>query len=271
MPNSVAWRGTFSTRQVQENFNPAVGFVDRTGIQDYALDAGYTWRYADQWLRSVYTGFDGYAVHRLDSGDVESEVLALRFTMQNRTQDSLFSRVIQNREVLLEPFTIYKASDGSQEVVIPPGDYRFQDYRLGIDSGDQRRFGLRVTASWGEFYDGDRVQPQIDLEWRPSPHFRLGTSYQVNDIDLPAGDFIVRLAAMQAQLVFSAKLSWMNLIQYDTITENIGINSRIHWIPQAGREGFIVLNHNLSDTDKNDSFQSTNADVSVKFSYTWRF
>jgi hypothetical protein len=63
----------------------------------------------------------------------------------------------------------------------------------------------------------------------------------------------------------------MNLIQYDTVTENIGINSRLHWIPQAGREGFIVLNHNLTDLDKNDSFQSANADVSVKFSYTWRF
>jgi hypothetical protein len=32
-----------------------------------------------------------------------------------------------------------------------------------------------------------------------------------------------------------------------------------------------VINHNLSDADKNDSFHSTNADASIKFNYTWRF
>ena len=45
----------------------------------------------------------------------------------------------------------------------------------------------------------------------------------------------------------------------------------MHWIPQAGREGFIVLNHSLSDVDKNDVFHSTGADIAVKFNYTWRF
>ena len=35
--------------------------------------------------------------------------------------------------------------------------------------------------------------------------------------------------------------------------------------------GFIVLNHNLQDYDKNASFRSAAADVSVKFKYTFRF
>jgi hypothetical protein len=38
-----------------------------------------------------------------------------------------------------------------------------------------------------------------------------------------------------------------------------------------GTNGFIVLNHNLQDFDKNASFRSAAADVSVKFKYTFRF
>ncbi len=48
-------------------------------------------------------------------------------------------------------------------------------------------------------------------------------------------------------------------------------NSRLHWIPKAGREAFIVLNHNLEDLNRNDSFHSSLADLSLKLSYTFRF
>ena len=107
--------------------------------------------------------------------------------------------------------------------------------------------------------------------WRPSEHFRFGFGYQVNDIELPYGDFVVRLSSMRLEAIFSSTLSWSNLFQYDNVSEALGFNSRLHWIPQAGREGFIVLNHNMADLDQNDSFHSTNADMSVKFSYTLRF
>ena len=63
----------------------------------------------------------------------------------------------------------------------------------------------------------------------------------------------------------------MNLIQYDNVSENLGLNSRLHWIPQAGREGFIVLNRNMTDLDRDDSFTPVAADLAAKFSYTWRF
>jgi hypothetical protein len=271
MPNADRWRGTFSSRQVEQNFDPAVGFIERTDIRDYALDFGYRKRYMDRWLRQAYLGVDAYRVEGLETGDVESDAVGLRLTLQNNTQDNVFSRLVSNREVLTTDFVIYRSSDGTQEVVIPPGDYSFTDYRLGTETGEHRAVSLRASVSGGEFYDGNRISTNTELTWRPSEHFRLGFNYQVDDIELPDGAFTVRLSSLRAQFVFSSRLSWVNLIQYDDVTELVGINSRLHWVPQAGREGFIVLNHNMSDADRNDSFHSTSADVSVKFSYTWRF
>jgi hypothetical protein len=62
-------------------------------------------------------------------------------------------------------------------------------------------------------------------------------------VELPSGNFILRLARMRADVIFSATMSWSTLLQYDNVTESIGINTRLHWIPEAGREAFIVLNH----------------------------
>ena len=96
-------------------------------------------------------------------------------------------------------------------------------------------------------------------------------SYSHNDIEILERDFTLRRARVGRDVLFSNELSWANLIQYDNDTETIGINSRLHWIPQAGREAFVVLNHNVQDLDRNDSFHSTLGDLSVKFSYTFRF
>ncbi len=79
------------------------------------------------------------------------------------------------------------------------------------------------------------------------------------------------LAAFVIDWVYSSKLSWVNLIQYDNVSETIGLNSRLHWIPDAGREGFIVLNHNYEDFDLYNRFHSQRSELSLKFNYTFRF
>lgn len=60
-------------------------------------------------------------------------------------------------------------------------------------------------------------------------------------------------------------------MQYDNLSEEVGVNTRIQLIPRAGQEGFIVLNYNMQDKDKNDRFESAFSDLSLKFKYTFRF
>ena len=50
-----------------------------------------------------------------------------------------------------------------------------------------------------------------------------------------------------------------------------GINMRLHWIPEAGREVFFVINHNVEDIDRDNNFHSSFSDATAKVSYTFRF
>ena len=148
MPNSVGWRGSVqhAASRGATSIRPSASST-AAGIRDQALDFGRQWRFVGKPLRSFYTGFDSYRVTRLDTGNEESKIVALRVTAQNNTQDNLFMRAVVNREVLLAPFLIYAAPDDPTfRVVIPAGDYTFTDYRIGIDTGDQRKIALRFAA-----------------------------------------------------------------------------------------------------------------------------
>ena len=68
-----------------------------------------------------------------------------------------------------------------------------------------------------------------------------------NDVHLPQGDFVTRLLTLQADLAFNIRWSWENFVQYDNVSDTIGVNSILRWIPQAGRETVLVINSQLED------------------------
>jgi hypothetical protein len=51
----------------------------------------------------------------------------------------------------------------------------------------------------------------------------------------------------------------------------MGLNLRLNWIPEAGRELYFVINHNMQDFDRDNRFHSVTSDVVAKASYTFRF
>jgi hypothetical protein len=128
-----------------------------------------------------------------------------------------------------------------------------------------------ATVRWGQYFDGKRLQQGADLIIRPNRHLALGVQYTQNEIELPYGNFTTRLFGLQSRIAFTNTLSWSTLLQYDNVSEAMGINSRLHWIPEAGKQVFVVLNYGLSDPDRDNEFHSVNADLSMKVNYTLRF
>jgi len=264
-PNNAGWRGGIGLKEIQENFRPAVGFVNRSNIRDSTLEAGYTWRMQRPFIRSVFMGTDAQRIDHIDGG-LQSQSISLRpIDVESNRRDRFRLEYIASTEVLEQPFEI------SEGVVLPIGRYDFDDFGFTLTTGGQRLFSGELTYRQGDFYSGKKEQTAASLTWVPSPHFRMTVGYDLNDVRLPEGDFEVRLATFKADVIFSSKLSWVNLIQYDNVSETAGIDSRLHWIPEAGREMFIVLNHSLEDYDRDNSFHSQAADLTAKFNYTIRF
>lgn len=270
-PNNTGWRGQVSGKQIEENFDPAVGFVNERGVRTLSGELGHRWRFGNARIRQINAGFNTSRTERLDTGMLDRQDSRLNFSIGTSNQDNLFFNLNSNKENIPFDFPIYRPSDGSGEVIIPEGSYSWDSISMGLRTGEQRKVSAFLGMSKGDYYDGESKNLNSNIEWRPSRQLRISGGYSYRDVDLPGGSFQVRQTDLSVQYVFSSTLSWVNLIQYDNFSEVVGFNSRLHWIPEAGREGFIVFNHNVSDPDKNDSFHSTSADLSVKFSYTFRF
>ncbi|MDP2141496.1 MAG: carbohydrate binding family 9 domain-containing protein [Gammaproteobacteria bacterium] len=268
-PNNTGLRGGVGYKEVQRNFNPAMGYVNRSNIRDYTADVGFTHFFRDSFLQTAYFGIDAQRINVI-SGGLQSQVLAFRLLeMDTNTRDRISFGYQTNKEVVVAPFAVYSAPD--RRVLIQPGNYAFNEKSVSFNTAGQREFSGRLSLVNGDFYNGTRNNINGSLSWTQSRNFVMSVNYDWNDIELPQGDFITRLTSLSTQVAFSSTLYWVSLVQYDNLSEEVGINTRIQWIPRAGQEGFIVLNYNLEDKDKDNSFHSASSDLSVKFKYTFRF
>ena len=269
MPNNSGLRGGLGLKAVQANFNPALGFVSRSGVRDTTADAGYTLFTSGSFLQSVFAGIDAQRIDLLDGG-LQTQVIVGRLA-EVRTTAGEQARVQYSatREVVTEPFTIY--SDNARRVVVPARSYSFGETELNVQTARQRTVSGSLRYRIGDFYGGDRRNVVGQVSWTQSRYFAMTLRYDWNNIGLPQGDFITRLMRLSAEVNFSSTLYWINLIQYDNVSEVMGINSRLRWIPRAGQEGFLVFNHRLEDRDRNNTFRPELMDLSAKISYTFRF
>lgn len=269
LPNNTGWRSRMAYKEVQKNFNPAMGYVNRSNIRDLTTDIGYTYFFGGGFLQSVFAGVDGQRIDVID-GDLQSEVFVYRLAeLQTNTRDILSVSYTTNREVVKRSFTLYNSP--GRQVAVQPGDYAFNEYQLAVNTGGQRRYAGSFSFTGGDFYNGTRTNLSGSLSWNQSRYFVTSLNYDWNDIKLPQGDFITRLTSISTQVAFSSTLYWISLVQYDNLSEEVGVNTRIQWVPRAGQEGFIVLNYNMQDKDKNNNFESAFSDLSLKFKYTLRF
>jgi hypothetical protein len=269
VPTSEGLRGRLEYREVEGNFNPALGLVTRRNVSDAAASLGYMLRTRGDYLRSWLINVDVEHVDYLDDGSTQTHALMFRpMVLRNDEGDELMVAYQDLTEGVADPFEIFPG------VVIPEGLYPIESWGIQLSTAAHRKLVLRtrvVDYRDGRFFSGNRDDSFVELEWRPSPHFGTRVSYDYSDVDLPQASFVTRLVRAGIDFVFSSKLSWVNLIQYDNVTETAGINMRVHFIPQAGRELYFVVNHNVEDLDRDDDFHSVSSDVTAKVSYTFRF
>ncbi len=272
MPNAQGLQGQYQYKRVEKNFFPAAGYVNVNDIEDHHASVGYRKFYApDAFFRSVALIAEGYRADNLGNGGLNNQNLGLRLTSFTNTNDSYWTRFVQFKEVIPQPFVIFRARDGSRTVTIPAGEYTWNEGFIGMTWGGQRKLSGGMQFWSGDFYDGSHFQKSGNLTWRPNSHFAATLTANENAIKLPDGNFTVRLFGLNSQYAFSSTLSWSNLLQYDNVSENLGLNSRLHWIPRAGEQLFLVLNWGMVDADNDNRFTSVMADLSLRFMYTFRF
>jgi hypothetical protein len=249
---------------IEENFHPALGFVNRPGIRRFDTGVRYRIRPEEGMWRALNSRID--FTHITDmNGDILSQKTKIRpISFYSHRDDFIFIDWERNTEVVLDEFDLFGRLN------VPVGEYNFDRVRAEIATGMQRPLRVVLSVQDGGFFGGDRLEKIVELQWNQSAHFSTGLAFTENVVDLPSGSFTSHLASLRADVAFDSKWSWSNFLQYDNTGDAFGINSRLRYEPEAGQEMMLVLNHG-GVVDAANHPSSTQSDLNLKVSYTFRY
>lgn len=260
-PNDL-WDVAFTYRRVGRDFDPALGFVPRRGIHSYSLGVNFAPR-PNTWIRQMFYEVRPSVVTDLGGRWESYRVFTAPLNVRLESGDRIEFNVNPVGERLVEPFEV------ADRVVIPPGTYRWRQYRVEAESAAKRPLSLQATWWFGGFYDGGLDQLELEGRWSPSALFTLQVTAERNAGRLPSGRFVQVLTGVRAQFNVSPDLTVASYIQYDNESDSVGSNTRLRWTFRPQGDLFVVYNHNVAN--RLDRWRLESNQLLVKLQYAWRY
>jgi hypothetical protein len=223
--------------KIGSNYNPEVGFVDRTDAGESEVGLLFKHRPKVWSIRELQ--YEGFIFHSPDTrGVLQTQEWQTTFRAEFNngayTDDDIVDVFTQR---LIQPFNIYK------NINIPPGFYHFTRHQITYGSGQDKRFTFNLFNRFGTYYDGRLIESSVRTNYRPSSRFSLATAARWNNFSLREGNFSVVLASVQANYSFSRFLTTSSLIQMDTSnTQAVSANLRLRYNYRPDSDLYVIYN-----------------------------
>ena len=257
-------RASADVVEAQEDFDPAVGFLQRRNFVRYNPRIRYTPRINRWGTRGLF--FDALLDYfaRSSTDLLESRRVQLSPIGARHNNEFLWRLAhIDDTEQLFVPFAIRPG------VVIPPGLYRFDYWELAGRTNPGKPVSGRAVMGNGDFYDGERSYVNLTNLWRVSRYFRAETTWAWNDVELPQGDFTTSIYSALLNVSFTPEIRLNTLMQYNDAAELVGLNMRFNWEYRPGADLFVVYNENWA-APTFSARETTRRQLIVKLTYLWQ-
>ena len=263
-PNDLV-SAEYKWMKIGENYNPALGFVPRKGVRISSAKAQLSprpKRYGVRQLSFEFAYSDFYNLKQQASETNEIGVTPFQLKFNNGYEVGY--EWTHSRERLFEPWDI---TDG---VILPVGQYSFAMNKARFKTPDNKPLFVDNDFLWGSFFSGTRREFKTEATWRMNRHLTTALTVDQNWIHLKEGSFNTTLVMYRLDYSFTPFITLANFVQYDTESQNIGLQSRLRWILKPGNEVFVVFNHGWQE-NQFDRFEAAQTRFRVKLNYTFRF
>ena len=231
--------GIVERRKTGPNFNPEVGFIERTDSNETYGDLTLKARPEIPSVRELQ--FEGFILHAPDTRDEVSTqewqgTFRAEFNNGAYTDNDIADVFTQR---ITAPFHIYKS------VFIPNGLYHFARHQLTYGSGQDRRFTYNFFERFGSYYLGTLNEFRVRANYRPTAKFSISAmeTWDRFRLPLPNGNFSVVLASLQGNYSFNRFLTFTSLIQVDTSNaQAVSANLRLRYNYRPDSDLYIIYN-----------------------------
>jgi hypothetical protein len=263
-PNDIiSFNAGYNT--IQENFRPALGFVNRTDFKRVYSRLEYKPRFKKMpsYIRSL--SFKLYDLEYFINDKtgltetISAEFRPLGINFQSGDYIGLNYEFQQDN-----PHEDFGLIDG---VIIPKGQYNDNNFSAEFHSFDGRPVNAGIEYEKGTFYTGSRSNLEIYLNLSINRHLSLSADWSRNNLDMPEGYFKVNEFGGRINYAFNPKLNTSVFAQWNNEHNEVILNGRINWIPKIGSFFYFVVNQHI-DTSAN-TFKLTRTTILAKL--IWRF
>jgi len=143
-------------------------------------------------------------------------------------------------------------------------EYRYSALEFEYRSDSRNVFFYNIQTTFGEFFNGTVYTQRADLNLRLQPHFTMSLQGRYDHIKLPApfSSNDIWLLGPRFEVTFNKSLFWNTFVQYSSLSNNVGINSRLQWRFAPLSDLFLVYNDNyITDNVFAPRFRSINLKV----------
>ena len=256
--DSGEWAARANYTEIEENFNPEVGFISR---KDYKKEQYYImrrYRPADLYgllevrphiMLMNYNDFSGFKETGFDHYDIHWE-------FKNGYRIDTGMNV--TTQGVKEAFDIV---DG---VTIQPGTYDHKEAQIVFLTNRAAPLSFSIRNYIGGRFGGDRKSIQPAVRYRFGEKFTSEFSVKHNNYDLPVGNFVTNLTALRLSYSFNPKMLLQALLQYNSGNDTLSTNLRFSWL-QTATSGLYVIYNEFDDNSI--GALPKGKEFSIKYSY----
>lgn len=229
-------RATAGYAEVEEGFNPEVGFLFRSAyrkpeismLKQVRLNGKYGllelrphFTYRSYWN---YADFQETSYFHLDNHWVWVNGLEIHTGVNFTTEG-----VVKDFEI-------------SDDIFVPAETYHHKEAQIVIISNPSKLFYVNIRSVLGGSFGGTRYLNTGIFGVRIGDKFNSEYSLAMNDVHLPDGDFLATILGARLSYNFTPRLNIQSFVQYNSEADLWSLNLRFSLLEQANTGLFIVYN-----------------------------
>jgi len=175
-------------------------------------------------------------VQRLDGGLSNTSFSITPLGVKFNSGDEVQVQLSREGDAPTEAFEVFEGT------TVQPGTYWFDRWELSYEGSSRRVVQLNAQASFGQYYDGDGENYEVELQGRWQPHVLWSVGYGLTEARSPASYFTARSVTTRVDYAMTPRLNTTLFAQWNNEANRARLNARVRWTRTPGSDLYVVLN-----------------------------
>lgn len=237
---------SFEYSYLGDDFRSDLGILRRIGVSKfspYYAHRFYPKKGKVNYYRLAYNHWLWFKLNSSTENILENNSL-ISFRTNYNNQNELELRLFNSNEYLPNDFD--PTGINADDPLRGGASYQSRIFEINFRSNLAKDFYFEVAQNYGKFYNGTKYSFENSFFFRFQPKLLTSIKLNYDQINLNHLEKVAKLWLIGPKFDFSftKKLYWTTLVQFNSQSENLGINSRLQWRFIGLSNLFLVYNDN---------------------------